>query len=329
MNYPSRSTLVLGLFAFTALGFSETSHVAPETQRIEPRIGKPGAVLKITGKSLDKAHVDEVFLTDHRFDMKVKVLEQADGHITIRIPPFAKPGRLQLLLLTAGSSPVYLEQPLYVQIEAGDDEGLPTPEVSQNPKFKPTVEVASTGTSVPVPVAGAPPPSPAVSPALEKSVTPLKVVATAQPAPDPAPPISQPVTPPPAPVQAQSKPVEQAQVKTPVQTIQSPAPPPTAAPAPKVQPADDTGNVAARIVQRAPVHFPPAAISQHVEGLVELIAVVRADGHVKDVKVLKGNPYLVPAAINSVRDWVYEPAYLHGKPIESEVTVLLNFKRPQ
>jgi protein TonB len=77
------------------------------------------------------------------------------------------------------------------------------------------------------------------------------------------------------------------------------------------------------------VRYPPAALAQHIEGAVELAVVVRADGHVKDVKILKGNPFLVQAAVNSVREWVYEPAAARGKAVESEILVVLNFRRPE
>ena len=88
-----------------------------QVSNMEPRVVKPGSVLTITGKSLDSSKVGEVFLTDHRFDMKVKVLEQSEQVLKIRVPPFAKPGRQQLLVLTAGENGAYLELPMYVLIE--------------------------------------------------------------------------------------------------------------------------------------------------------------------------------------------------------------------
>ncbi len=61
--------------------------------------------------------MDEVYLSDHTFDLKVKVVNQTDGFIDFRIPPFVKPGRLQLVLKTAGQDPLVLEQPVYITIE--------------------------------------------------------------------------------------------------------------------------------------------------------------------------------------------------------------------
>src|SRR6185295_18532624 len=74
----------------------------------------------IRGANLTAAKVEEIYLTDHKFDMKVKVLEQKDDTVTIRVPPFAKPGRMQLMILVnnaAGDNPRLLEQPVYVMIE--------------------------------------------------------------------------------------------------------------------------------------------------------------------------------------------------------------------
>ena len=60
--------------------------------KVEPDSGKIGSVLRIQGVFLGKAKVDEVYLTDHTFDMKVKVLDQTEDSIEFRIPPFVKPG---------------------------------------------------------------------------------------------------------------------------------------------------------------------------------------------------------------------------------------------
>ncbi len=102
----------------SAVAFAE----GPQARSMEPRKGKAGAVLVIKGIHLGKTAVEDVFLTDHRFDMKVKVLAQTEEILTVRIPPFAKPGRQQLLLLTGGDDPKLLEQPVYVLVEQEETE---------------------------------------------------------------------------------------------------------------------------------------------------------------------------------------------------------------
>lgn len=90
---------------------------APQVMTVSSKTAKPGDVITITGVGLDDKNVDEVYLTDHKFDMRVKVLDQQATSIKMRVPPFAKPGRMQLLFLTKGDQPVLLEQPIYVLIE--------------------------------------------------------------------------------------------------------------------------------------------------------------------------------------------------------------------
>jgi len=89
----------------------------PLMHKVQPDSGKIGSVLRVNGVFLDKAKVDEVYLTDHTFDMKVKVLGQTEDYIEFRIPPSVKPGRLQLLVKTTGREPLLLEQPVYITVE--------------------------------------------------------------------------------------------------------------------------------------------------------------------------------------------------------------------
>ena len=112
-----RLTPVLSLLLLCGAGAALLSAQVPVMQKVSPDSGKTGSVLKIQGIYLDKAKVDEVYLSDHTFDMKVKVLEQTDDSIEFRIPPFAKPGRLQLVVKTTGKEPVILEQPVYITVE--------------------------------------------------------------------------------------------------------------------------------------------------------------------------------------------------------------------
>jgi|GEM_PF-1471518 hypothetical protein len=102
-------------------GLASDGNHAPEMNAISARTAKPGDTLIISGVSLGENRIDEVYLTDHKFDMKMKVLEQKDSYIKVRVPPFAKPGRMQILCLTKGDTPTLLEQPLYVLIKDPSD----------------------------------------------------------------------------------------------------------------------------------------------------------------------------------------------------------------
>jgi periplasmic protein TonB len=159
----------------------------------------------------------------------------------------------------------------------------------------------------------------------------VQVAKVITPAPPPPAPASTPETAPQTQAQTQAQPLQQQQ--------QAPAATPPPAPVTNNNPAPATATpavastespkiVPAQLIRRTSMTYPPAARSARIEGAVELVAIVKANGQVKDVKVLKGNPYLAPHAANSVRLWLYEPATMNGKPIESEVSITLNFKRP-
>jgi hypothetical protein len=107
------------LFCFGIAG--ALSAQAPQMNNVQPNGGTIGAVLRVHGLYLGKAKVDEVYLSDHTLDMKVKVLDQKDDTIEFRIPPSVKPGRLQLVVKTAGKQPLILEQPVYITVEEPKD----------------------------------------------------------------------------------------------------------------------------------------------------------------------------------------------------------------
>ena len=107
---------------------------SPQMMSVSAKTVKPGDVLSIEGVGLDSKKIDEVYLTDQKFDMRVKVLEQQPTSMKIRVPPVAKPGRVQLLILTKGDEPALLEQPLYVVIE---DAATEVGQVKESPKASP------------------------------------------------------------------------------------------------------------------------------------------------------------------------------------------------
>jgi serine/threonine-protein kinase len=71
--------------------------------------------------------------------------------------------------------------------------------------------------------------------------------------------------------------------------------------------------------------YPELARQAHIQGLVRLKAVVGPNGHIRTVSLVSGHPLLVPAAMNSVRQWVYRPPRLNGKPVEGATDVVVEF----
>jgi hypothetical protein len=109
-------TITLGLAASLAAQVPQMKSVAPDS-------GKVGTVVRVYGIALGRDKVDQLYLSDHTLDMMVKVLAQSDDVIEFRIPPSVKPGKLQLVIKTAGKQAYLLEQPLYVTVEEPKETG--------------------------------------------------------------------------------------------------------------------------------------------------------------------------------------------------------------
>jgi TonB family protein len=82
------------------------------------------------------------------------------------------------------------------------------------------------------------------------------------------------------------------------------------------QPASSARKVASRV---APA-YPELAKRMHLQGVVKVEAVVRANGTVKSTRVLGGNPVLVDSAAEAVSKWKFEPG-----PEETTELVQLTF----
>ena len=74
-----------------------------------------------------------------------------------------------------------------------------------------------------------------------------------------------------------------------------------------------------------PVH-PEIARQAKVEGVVILEVTTDIYGQVQRVRVLRSIPLLDKAAIDAVKQWVYEPMLINGKPRAAIFTVTCRFK---
>ena len=69
----------------------------------------------------------------------------------------------------------------------------------------------------------------------------------------------------------------------------------------------------------------PVVSNPNLVGNVDLRAVIGADGTVKGVTVLSGNPKLAEAGIQAVRQWRYSPHEVLGHPVEVETNIKISF----
>jgi len=80
------------------------------------------------------------------------------------------------------------------------------------------------------------------------------------------------------------------------------------------------------LIKRVQPKYPPAALSIHSQGAVQIAATITREGNVTNLKVLSGDPVLSRAALEAVRQWRYKPYYLDGQPVEIETQITVNFK---
>ena len=86
------------------------------------------------------------------------------------------------------------------------------------------------------------------------------------------------------------------------------------------------GVTEGRLIQKIEPRYPTLALGAHVQGHVQLAAIISKTGEIQNLVLLSGHPLLVPAAIEAVRKWRYRPFLLNGEPVEVETTITVNFQ---
>lgn len=72
--------------------------------------------------------------------------------------------------------------------------------------------------------------------------------------------------------------------------------------------------------------YPEEGRRNHIQGNVVMKAVITQTGEVKELTVISGDPALVPAAVEAVKQWRYRPYKLNGEAIEVETQVTVAFQ---
>jgi TonB family protein len=102
--------------------------------------------------------------------------------------------------------------------------------------------------------------------------------------------------------------------------------PPTPPPAPKRIRVGGLVEAPKLIFQPKP-EYPESAKSQGIEGTVILRAVIGTNGQILSLAPKSGpDPVLIKAAIDSVRQWRYQPTLLNGSPVEVVTTIMIDYQ---
>jgi protein TonB len=83
------------------------------------------------------------------------------------------------------------------------------------------------------------------------------------------------------------------------------------------------------LIQKVQPQYPVLAKAARVQGDVVLSAIISKEGNIENLQLVSGHPMLVPAAIETVKQWRYRPYLLNGQPVEVETTITVTFELTQ
>ena len=80
-----------------------------------------------------------------------------------------------------------------------------------------------------------------------------------------------------------------------------------------------------KIIKKVSPVYPDEAKRQGISGTVVLEVIISEQGLASDIKAVKGDKLLVPAAIDALKQWIWEPGTIRGKPYPFLTTVSIRF----
>jgi TonB family protein len=83
--------------------------------------------------------------------------------------------------------------------------------------------------------------------------------------------------------------------------------------------------LSAKLIKRVDPIYPELARNSDLSGNVVLNAHIDETGKVRAVKAISGDPVLVHAAVDAVRQWEYRPSLVNGQPRPSNARIAINF----
>ena len=81
-----------------------------------------------------------------------------------------------------------------------------------------------------------------------------------------------------------------------------------------------------KLIKEVSPVYPEIARQARVEGVVIVEATTDIYGRVQNIKILRSIPLLDQSAIDAVRQWVYEPMIINGRPRGVIFTVTVRFQ---
>ena len=102
-------------------------------------------------------------------------------------------------------------------------------------------------------------------------------------------------------------------------------PPAVPRPAPPKSVTVSGGVIEGYLVRQVQPAYPSIAKLAGIQGDVVLQAVIGNDGSIQQLHAVSGHPWLIPSAMDAVRQWRYRPYRLNGQPVEVETEITVRF----
>jgi TonB family protein len=112
-------------------------------------------------------------------------------------------------------------------------------------------------------------------------------------------------------------------------TAAQPAASADASPAPPARIRVGANVQQSKLVSQPHPVYPPEAKMARIQGAVHLSAIIGKDGTIQHLEVIDGHPLLAQAALDAVKQWVYQPTLLNGQPVEVMTEINVNYTLSQ
>jgi hypothetical protein len=90
---------------------------ATRIDRVEPAKARPGDIVMIYGRGLERSKIADVLLTDEDHSALTHILDQSGTLIRVRLPRMLEPGFYSIVLATSDRETRFLDQGVTIKVE--------------------------------------------------------------------------------------------------------------------------------------------------------------------------------------------------------------------
>jgi len=88
-------------------------------------------------------------------------------------------------------------------------------------------------------------------------------------------------------------------------------------------------EVKGKLIHKVAPRYPKTARRNGIQGTVVMCATIGKDGRIKELRAISGPEELVPAALDAVKKWRYQPFELKGETVEVDTDIRVFFQLAQ